>query len=347
MMKTIPWYHILYWFKPSTLKGFEWEHPLFLYGIPLFLLLALAYHLIKRYRRQKLPVAFSSEEARSHWTTLLRLVPPVFFFLALSLMFVSLARPQRTNEKVDKWSEGIDIMMALDISESMKIQDLKPNRLEAAKHVAENFIKGRFHDRIGMVIFAGEAYSLSPLTTDYNMLRDYIHDIDFSMIQRSGTAIGDAVGVCINRLKESDAKSKVIILATDGDSNAGNIDPITAAKLANAYGIKIYTISVGREGKVPFGKDFFGNTRYVNNSVDVSTLKQIADICDGRFFRAQNDQGLKTIFNTIDKLEKTEIKESRYKETKDFYFQYLKWACVFMLLWFGMKATPLHSALED
>ena len=159
---------------------------------------------------------------------------------------VALARPQKNNEKVEQWTEGIDIMIGLDISRSMEIEDFQPNRLEAAKQLALNFINGRIQDRIGLVVFAGDAFSVSPLTTDYDLLRSHIKDLNFEMIESTGTAIGSAMAVMTNRMRESEAKTKVCILLSDGDSNAGNIDPITAAELGAAYGITIYTIVVGK-----------------------------------------------------------------------------------------------------
>src|SRR5258708_15543371 len=151
-------------------------------------------------------------------------------------------------------------MIGLDISHSMEMSDLVPNRLEAAKDVARNFISGRLQDRIGLVVFSGDAFSLAPLTTDYDLLYSYLNDISFDMIESRGTAIGSALAVVINRMRESESKSKVCILISDGDNTAGNIDPITSAELAAAYTIKIYTIVVGKEGLVPYGKDFFERT---------------------------------------------------------------------------------------
>src|SRR3982750_3378990 len=164
--------------------------------------------------------------------------------LSVMLIFTALARPQKTNEKVEQWTEGIDIMIALDISQSMLMEDFTPNRLEAAKKVALNFINGRKQDRIGLVVFSGDAFSLTPLTTDYDLLKTYLNELNFDMIEKMGTAIGSAMAVVTNRMRESDSKSKVCILLSDGENTAGNIDPIKASQLAAAYGIKIYTIVV-------------------------------------------------------------------------------------------------------
>jgi Ca-activated chloride channel family protein len=260
---------------------------------------------------------------------------------------VALARPQKTNEKVEQWTEGIDIMLAIDISQSMQIEDFTPNRLEAAKQVARDFIKGRLQDRIGIVVFSGDAFSLAPLTTDYALLNSYLNDISFDMIENRGTAIGSAIAVVTNRMRESDSKSKVCILLSDGDNTAGNIDPITAAELAAAYNIKIYTIVVGKEGLVPFGKDYFGRPNMVENTVDETTMRKIADIGSGEFFRVTDNQTLKSVFEKIDLYEKAEIKETRFKDTSDYYFIYLQWAILLFLLWLLLKSTFLINVLQD
>ncbi len=337
----------LKWFEWATFQNFQWENEIFFWlflGIPiLYLLRWLLY--IKG--NQKLAIALSKKDIRWSATALLRFIPPIFMMLALVMVIIALARPQKTNEKVEQWTEGIDIMLVIDISESMKIEDFRPNRLEAAKDVARKFVSGRFQDRIGLVVFSGEAFSGSPLTTDYDLLNTYIDGISFDMIEKGGTAIGSALAVGTNRMRESESKSKVLILLSDGDNTAGNIDPITAAELANAYNIKIYTIAIGKEGKVPFGKDFFGRTRYVENTLNETTLREIAKIGEGNFYRVSDKKALEQVFALIDKFEKAEIKESRFKDTTDFYPVYLKWAMVFFLVWMMLKSTFMSNVLED
>lgn len=335
------------WFYWSNLTEYDWENIFWIYAMPAILVIFLIRWLLSLRGTGKLGIALFPGDKVKDASTFLRFIPPVFMLLALAMLFVAMARPQKSNEKVEQWTEGIDIMITLDISESMKIEDFRPNRLEAAKNVARDFINGRFQDRIGLVIFSGEAYSRCPLTTDYELLRTYINDINFELIQKGGTAIGSAIGVSINRMRESESKSKVMILLSDGDNNAGNIDPITAAKLAQAYDIKIYTIAIGKEGRVPFGKDFFGRVRYIDNSLDESTLREIADIGNGKFYRVDNNEALSEVFQEIDQLEKAEIKESRYKDTTDYYFPYLMWGILFLICWVLLKATFLTSALQD
>jgi Ca-activated chloride channel homolog len=341
-----PWYS-LEWFTPSVLRGFTWENQLFLYGLFAIPLLFLLRWLMRYYLNQKLPVALVKSDLKSSPLNLVRFFPEIILSLVIALLLTALARPQRTNEKVEQWTEGIDIMVALDISQSMQIEDFKPNRLEAAKDVARDFIKGRKQDRIGLVVFSGDAFSLAPLTTDYDLLKNYLNDINFEMIESRGTAIGSALAVVTNRMRESESKSKVCILISDGDNTAGNIDPITSAELAGAYNIKLYTIVVGQEGMVPFGKDFFGRPQMVENTVDESTMRKIAEIGGGEFFRVTDNEALKNVFKRIDQYEKAEIKESRFKDTSDFYFIYLKWAIAFFLLWLLLKSSFLSNVLQD
>jgi Ca-activated chloride channel homolog len=341
-----PWYS-LEWFTPSVLKGFTWENQLFLYGLLAIPFLFILRWLSRYYLNQKLPVALVKSDLKSSPLNLIRFFPELVLSIVIALLLIALARPQRTNEKVEQWTEGIDIMIALDISQSMQIEDFKPNRLEAAKDVARDFIKGRKQDRIGLVVFSGDAFSLAPLTTDYDLLKNYLNDISFEMIESRGTAIGSALAVVTNRMRESESKSKVCILISDGDNTAGNIDPITSAELAGAYNIKLYTIVVGQEGMVPFGKDFFGRPQMVENTVDESTMRKIAEIGGGEFFRVTDNEALKNVFKRIDQYEKAEIKESRFKDTSDFYFIYLKWAIAFFLLWLLLKSSFLSNVLQD
>src|SRR5688572_21686720 len=294
-----PWYHPT-WFTPSMFRSLVWENAIFFWGIPVIIALFVIRYFIQHRYAQKLPVAVTQKELHNsplHW---IRFIPDVILLLVSILLIIALARPQKTNEKVEQWTEGIDIMLALDISQSMQIEDFDPNRLEAAKKVALDFISGRIQDRIGLVVFAGDAFSLAPLTTDYDLLRNYIKEINFEMIESRGTAIGSAMAVVTNRMRESESKSKVCILLSDGDNTAGNIDPITAAELASAYGIKIYTIVVGKEGLVPFGKDFFGKPHMIENTIDERTMRKMAEIGGGEFFRAADNKALQRVFAKID-----------------------------------------------
>jgi len=346
MNNTDAWYAPS-WFFPSTVEQFTWAHPVFLWLLAALPLLFISRWLIRHFTNQRLPVALVKSDLKSSPLTLIRLLPGLLLMLVAALMLVALARPQKSNEKVDQYTEGIDIMLAMDISQSMQIEDFTPHRLAAAKEVARNFIKGRKQDRIGIVVFSGDAFSLAPLTTDYELLNTYIDEMGFDMIENRGTAIGSALSVVINRMRESESKSKVCILLSDGESNAGNIDPITAAQLASAYGITLYTIIVGKEGLVPFGKDFFGRPQMVENEIDETSMRKIAEIGNGEFFRAEDSQALESVFAKIDQYEKAEIKETRYKDTTDYYPVYLRWAIVLFLVWLLLKSTFVGNVLQD
>ncbi|HMJ68951.1 MAG TPA: VWA domain-containing protein [Cyclobacteriaceae bacterium] len=341
-----PWY-LIDWFMPSTFTSFTWTEPLWLFLIPVVPLLFAVRWITRYFLNQKLPVALVKSDLRSNPLTWLRLLPEFLLIIVASLILVALARPQRTNEKVEQWTEGIDIMLAIDISQSMQIEDFQPNRLESAKGVARSFIANRLQDRIGIVVFSGDAFSLAPLTTDYALLNSYIDDMSFEMIENRGTAIGSALAVVTNRMRESEVKSKVCILLSDGDNTAGNIDPITAAELAAAYDVKIYTIVVGKEGLVPYGKDYFGRPHLVENTVDETTMRKIAEIGKGEFFRVTDEQALAQVFEQINQYEKAEIKETRFKDTSDFYFIYLQWGIIFFLLWLLTKSTFISNVLQD
>jgi Ca-activated chloride channel family protein len=342
-----PTWFSLEWFSLNTLRTFTWEKPEYLYAIAAIPLIFLFRWLWRNRFNQKLPVALTQKDLTASPINLVRLVPELLLMLVLALLLIALARPQRTNEKVEQWTEGIDIMLAIDISQSMQISDFTPNRLEAAKNVAIEFIEGRVQDRIGLVVFSGDAFSLAPLTTDYDLLKSNVREIDFSMIDNRGTAIGSAIGVVTNRMRESDAISKVCILLSDGDNTAGNIDPITAAELASAYGIKMYTIVIGKEGMVPYGKDFFGRPNMIENTVDETTMRKIAEIGGGEFFRVSDNRALEQVFDRIDQYEKAEIKETRFKDTADYYYHYLTWAIVLLLAWLFTKSTFISNVLQD
>ncbi|GGG48271.1 vWA domain-containing protein [Hymenobacter glacieicola] len=331
----------------ATLASYSWEQPRLLLLLPLVPLLFVLRWALARRHRAKLGVAFVAGQLPRDWSTVLRFLPDVVLALSMGFAILALARPQRTDERVVQSGEGIDILLVLDVSGSMELQDLRPNRLEAAKRVARGFIDGRQGDRIGLVVFAGDAYSLAPLTTDYDLLRDNLQSLRLGMIANDGTAIGTALGVATNRLRDSRSRSKVCILISDGENTAGSLDPLTAAQLAHAYGLKLYTIGLGQDGVVPYGTDETGRPTYVTTRLDETTMRQIAQAGEGRFFRATDNAGLRQIFTQINRYEKSEIKQTRYRNTRDYYRIYLFWCLGLWLVWLGLKNTFLTNALED
>ena len=253
--------------------------------------------------------------------------------LAIALIIFALARPQSGHTEEEITTEGIDIVLALDVSSSMLAEDFRPNnRIQAAKKVAKEFIKGRHNDRIGMVVFSGKSYTQCPLTLDYGILIGFMKDIQVGIIE-DGTAIGLAIANAVNRLKDSEAKSKVAILLTDGRNNDGEVDPITAAKVAKAYGIKFYTVGVGTRGEAlyPVDDPFLGK-RYVRMPVDIDEdmLQQVADISSGKYFRATDNESLEKIFKEIDSLEKTKIEVKEYTRYSELFVNWL-WAALGLL----------------
>ncbi len=244
----------------------------------------------------------------------LRHLPFVLRAAAFALLVVALARPQDIEQNVRSNTEGIDIMLAIDVSGSMLARDFKPDRITAAKEVAGSFIADRYGDRIGLVAFAGEAFTQSPLTTDQSTLQTLLARIRSGLIE-DGTAIGNGLATAINRLRESDAKSKVIILLTDGVNNRGEIAPMTAAEIAKAQGIRVYTIGVGTEGMAPYPAiDMGGNLIFVNQKVEIDekVLKAISDMTGGRYFRATDKDKLKAVYDEINQLEKSKVEVTEH-----------------------------------
>lgn len=332
------------WFTVSKLGEITWGRSYLLYLLALIPILFIVKSVLQNRTRVGLPIATLHGKIQLGWSRYFRILPPLFLSIALTLMVLAVARPQISNQTQKKFSEGIDIILAIDISESMLSKDILPNRLEASKKIAKEFVKNRYQDRIGIVLFSGEAFSLSPLTTDYEALDEYISSINSKMIPAEGTAIGSALAVSVNRLLEAKSKTKIVILISDGDNTAGNLDPIASAQIARAYGVKLYTILVGSQAKI-IGKDSL-STAY-DSSIDQQILSEIAKTAGGIFFRAGNSKNLKSVFEQINKLEKVKFLENSSQELLDVFHVYLKWGIVFLLLSFSTKITFIGNILED
>lgn len=263
----------------------------------------------------------------------LRHLPVILRVLALAALIIALARPQSTDNWSNTTTEGIDVVLALDISSSMLAEDFKPNRLEAAKKDAIRFISGRPNDRIGLVVFSGESFTQCPLTTDHAVLINLINDVKQGMIE-DGTAIGLGLANSVSRLKESTAKSKVVILMTDGVNNQGEIPPLTAAEIASTLGVRVYTIGIGTNGKAPYPvQDMFGRKRYqqMDVEIDEEVLTQIAHLTDAKYFRATNNERLQEVYDEIDQLEKSKIEVKEYSKKNE---EYVWWVVLGGLLIF-------------
>jgi len=327
-------------------KGIIFAYPWVLYFLALIPLI-IAWYFFKG-RKLQSSVKYSSlsifKNVPSTIRERLRHIPFAVRLIAIGLLIVALARPQSFTSGENVTTEGIDIAMVLDISGSMLAEDFKPNRLEAAKNVIDEFVEGRTTDRIGLVVFSREAFTQCPLTIDYSVLRNLLLDIRSGMIQ-DGTAIGNAIANGVNRLKESDAKSKIIILLTDGVNNAGEVDPISAAEIAKAFGIRIYTIGVGTRGEAPYPVQTPFGTRYqmVPVEIDEEMLTKIAAITGGEYFRATSNRALQEIYQKIDQLEKTKIEITSYKNASEKYHSWLWGGLILLLVELGLSRTILRK----
>ena len=276
---------------------------------------------------------------------------PILFILrliSLSLIIVGLARPQTSEVSIkSKTNKGIDIVMSIDVSSSMLAQDLKPNRLSALKRVASDFVDDRISDRIGLVIYAGESYTLTPITSDKNIIKNSLSEIQYQGLIEDGTAIGMGLATSVNRLKDSKAKSKVIILLTDGVNNSGFIDPKIASELASEYEIKTYTIGLGTNGmaRAPIGILPNGNFQYGMTKVEIdeTLLRSIADLTGGKYFRATDNNKLEEIYSVINKLEKTEIEEFKYTNYNEKYRSFIYIAFLLIVFEYILRNTLFRS----
>jgi len=267
-----------------------------------------------------------------------------FRMLAISLLIVAFARPQSTDRWKDVSTEGIDIVLALDISSSMLAKDFNPNRLEASKDIATEFIQDRPNDRMGLVVFSGESFTQCPLTTDHRVLINLFDDIESGMVE-DGTAIGMGLATSVNRLKDSKAKSKVVILLTDGVNNRGSVAPNTAAEIAETYDIRVYTIGVGSRGTAPYPVNTPYGVQYKDMEVkiDEEVLQQIAQTTNGKYFRAVNNQKLKKIYEEIDKMEKSKIEVTEFSEKNEEFFWFIIIGVGLIIIEITLKNTVLRS----
>lgn len=309
--------------------------------------LLLYWHI--RRRRREPALRFSEVTALaalppSLWARLAWL-PFAIRLLAIALLAVALARPQKGAAGEEVVAEGVDIMLVVDVSTSMLAEDFRPNnRLHVAKEVVADFIQKRGSDRLGMVVFARHALTKTPLTLDHDILLTQLEGVEIGIIA-DGTAIGNAIASAVNRIKDSDAKSKLMILLTDGANTAGEIDPLTAARLARTFGIKIYTVGVGREGLVPYPfRHPLGGVVYqdVEIPIDEEGLKKIADTTGGRFFRARDAESLKTVYDEIDTLERTKVEQVQYVRYTELAPRFMTAALLFLVLEVALSRTRLR-----
>jgi Ca-activated chloride channel homolog len=320
-----PWFFLLFAIIPASIVWYWFKH-----------------------KKRQSELSFSSFELLTNIkkTFKVRFIHSLFVIriLVLTLLIIAIARPQKSLSKNEIKVEGIDIIMTMDISGSMLAEDFKPNRLEASKEVAMDFINSRPNDRIGLVVFSSEAFTQCPLTSDHAVLFNLFGAIKYGMID-DGTALGDALATSVNRLKNSKAVSKVIILLTDGINNTGSIDPKTAGDIAKMYGIRVYTIGIGTMGMAPYPYQNMGIIQYQNIEVkiDEELLKNIAQTTNGKYFRATNKDKLESIYKEIDKLEKSKIDVTEYQNRKEMFFPFVIIACLLLLLEILLKNTVFRT----
>lgn len=332
----VGWRFAVYWF--------EFQHAFFFWGLLLIPVLSIWF--VWKSGNIHAEIRISSlgnfKGIKRNWRVFFK--SSWFFFRALAIagLIIILARPQSKSSWQNINAEGIDIVISFDVSASMLAKDFKPNRLESAKKVAQNFINQRPEDRIGLVIYEGEAFTQCPLTSDHRVLSQLLSEIRSGWVE-GGTAVGLGLATAVNRLRESDSKSKVVILLTDGVNNAGNIPPLTAAEIAKQYGIRVYTIGVGTRGKAYGPVRLMGNGQYEFGYADVEIdevgLRQIANLTGGKYFRATNQEGLESIYREIDKLEKTRLQVTEFSRKKEEYFWFAIGVLVCILLEFITKHT--------
>ena len=318
----------------------------------LFLLLpaVVLWQLWKRKQQSPTLKISSVKGFKAQKSLLAKLKPFLFVFrlLALSSLIIAMARPRKVDiSSQTKSTKGIDIVMAIDVSGSMLAKDLKPNRMEALKKVAENFVEGRPNDRIGIVVYASEAYTKTPVTSDKAIIQEAIQSIKYDNVLKDGTGIGMGLTTAVNRLKDSKAKSKVIILLTDGLNNAGFIEPETASQIALEYGIKVYTIGIGTNGNAMFPYAYAPNGgflfRMMPVEIDVNLLQTIAKNTGGKYFRASSNSKLESIYKEINKLETTEIQELKFYDYDEKYRIFVWIAGILVLIEFGLRNTIYRS----
>ncbi|TVZ52807.1 vWA domain-containing protein [Dokdonia sp. Hel_I_53] len=331
------------------LSNFEFTNPEF-FWLLLSLPVAVAWYLW-RYNKQTPAVKISSTKGFKKNASILPKLRPILFILrlaCLALIITALAKPRNVEVSTKtKTTKGIDIVIAIDVSASMLAKDLKPNRLEALKTVAAQFINGRPNDRIGIVEYAGESFTKTPITSDKSIVLSALKSIEYNNIIEGGTAIGMGLATGVNRLKDSKALSKVIILMTDGENNAGQIDPRIAAELSQEFGIKVYTIGMGTNGTAlsPYALNANGSFVYENIKVtiDEELLKEIAATTGGKYFRATDNEKLKEIYNEIDKLERTDVEEFKYTNYEEKFRPLVLLAGLLLLIELLLKYTVFRS----
>jgi Ca-activated chloride channel family protein len=323
-----------YWNEIKSIITFEWENPLFLYLLPLPFLLYFIKNIWQRKKRSKIILSFHKPLVQNKFIRLASFIPEMITTTLLLSLIIAIAGPYKSivHHKVE--AQGIDIAIAIDLSSSMLNKDVRPSRLEVAKNVANSFIKKRTADPIALVAFAGEPYVACPITLDNTYLQGALAALKSQLIQEEGTALGDALGMCLNQIRDNTNPKKIVILISDGNNTAGNLDPIISAELAKKFNIKVYTIAVG-------------SSQPSLDPVDESTLRIIAEKSLGKFFRARDQNTLQNIFNEIDLIEKTRVNKITWTEHLDKSPFFIDVAFILFIIGLLLRLTWVSNILED
>ena len=330
-------------------ENIEFANPKLLWLLLMVPALILWY--ILRHKKQEASLSFSDLKGfvklPKTWKAYLRHLLFVLKMAALALLIVAVARPQSSSTNSTSNIEGIDIVMAMDVSGSMLARDLKPDRLTAAKNVASDFVNGRPGDRMGLVIFSGETFTQVPLTTDHGVMLNMLAEMKNGLIE-DGTAIGDGLATAISRLKDSEAISKVVIMLTDGLNNAGSVDPYTAAEIAKLYGIRVYTIGVGSYGTAPYPVQtpFGTQIQQMKVEIDEKLLTTIANSTGGKYFRATSNQKLDEVYQEIDQLERSKIEVTEFRRLHEEFYPFVAWALALLLIEFLLRKTIFRTLTD-
>ncbi|MCZ2479814.1 VWA domain-containing protein [Aquirufa nivalisilvae] len=322
------------WQQFVSLFSYHWEHEAFLFLLPLPLIIFLIRYLLNRKNQARITLSFTKPLVQNRLIRLISFIPDIVQILLLTSIILALAGPYKINPKRKIQPDGIDMALAIDISSSMLNQDVSPSRLVIAKQVATSFVKQRKNDFISIVAFAGAPYLASPITNDSTYLQQALLGLDSKLIKEEGTALGDALGMCINQVRDSPNPKKISILISDGNNTAGNLDPLTSTELAKTFGIKVYTIAVG-------------SLKPSMDPVDESTLRVIAEKSKGKFYRATDQKSLNAIFEEINRMESTKVKEIYWEEHQDQSKFFFDFAFIVFFLGLFLKLSPISNILED
>lgn len=330
----------------DDITTFHFKHPELLWLLLVVPLMIFYFYKVKRYKRPRIRIS-TIEAFRFYRPTFKQRLVNLPFFLrlvAIVFMVVALARPQSSSSASNVKTEGISIVIALDISSSMLAEDFRPNRIEAAKKVALDFINGRPNDLIGLVIFSGQSFTQCPITSDHSVIRNLMKDVKSGLLI-DGTAIGEGLATAVDRLKDAPTKSKVVVIITDGVNNAGAIPPLTAGDIASTFGVRVYSIGVGTKGMAPYPTKTLFGVQYQNMEVqiDEELLTKVAEATDGKYYRAVNNKRLEAIFSEIDKLEKSKIEITEFKKYKEEYLPFAVISCLLLILEMTLRYTWLRS----